>query len=69
MVYCAHSNTGRNVNTYFILSLYTGRLLRDGQGNLIAIQGRTERAAKAAYTRTGRYVNWQTHSLVDGAVP
>ena len=70
MVYCAHSNTGRNVNTYFILSHATERYLRDGKGNMIAVQGRTEQAAKAAYERTGyRRVDWSKHSPVRSTVP
>ena len=69
VIYCAHSNTGRNMNTYFILSHATERYLRDGKGNMIAIQARTEREAKAAYERTAqRRVDWSRHSPVRCAV-
>ena len=46
------------MKTYHFIYLPTGRKETDRAGQPIAVQATTERGAKSALTRSGRYFDW-----------
>lgn len=52
------ARTGKEMKKYHFIYLPTGRKETDRQGNPITVQATTERGAKSAFTRSGRYFDW-----------
>lgn len=50
---------------YHFIYLPTGRKETDRQGNPITVRASSERGAKSAITRSGRYFNWDLVTPVE----
>ena len=58
---------GNDMKTYHFIYLPTGRKETDRAGQPIAVQATTERGAKSALTRSGRYFDWNLVTPVEVA--
>mgnify|MGYP006982981206 CR=1 FL=1 len=61
----ARHRKGNDMKAYHFIYLPTGRKETDREGNPITVQASTERGAKSAITRSGRYFDWNLVTPVE----
>ena len=53
------------MKTFHFIYLPTGRKEKDRDGNPVSVQATTERGAKSALSRSGRYFDWNLVTPVE----
>lgn len=52
------------MKNYYVVCIYDNRVVTK-DGKRLVLTGKTPRGAKMRYTRSGRYIDWNSHILVE----